>query len=47
MIYACGYVQSYVPLVENTCKSCGDMTDRLSGYVIWKLKCKIAENLSH
>lgn len=31
MICVCGYVQPCVPLVENTCKSCGDMTDRLSG----------------
>lgn len=31
MICACGYVQPCVPLVENTCKSCGDMTDSLSG----------------
>lgn len=31
MICACGYVKPCVPLVENTCKSCGDMTDSLSG----------------
>lgn len=31
MICACGYVQPCVPLEGNTYKSCGDMTDRLSG----------------
>lgn len=31
MICACGYVQPCVPLVESTYKSCGDVTDRLSG----------------
>lgn len=31
MVCACGYVQPCVPLVENTCKSCEDMTDGLSG----------------
>lgn len=31
IICVCGYAQPCVPLVENTCKSCGDMTDRLYG----------------